>query len=241
MTSSIVRAILHSYDNFANDKSATPPLASLTPLTVKRTLHGTTQTRGVLYVSVTNNCPQEISAGYLEMIPSLLTLWMHTLRAELNSETRSMTINCNECLTLADHFLYLGDLLSDLKYRPPSPQPNGHLSPSMLQAVLTVPPKSTLKISVEVDKAFLKYTEHPPDAMRGWNLPGAVLFPLPQSGNDSYDWERIYTPILLVDLPTPDFSMPYNVIILTCTLMTLIFGTLFNLLTRKLAVVEIKE
>jgi phosphatidylinositol glycan class T len=135
----------------------------------------------------------------------------------------------------------LGDLLSDLRYQPPSPQPDGHLSPSMLQTVLTIPPKSTLKISIEVNKAFLKYTEHPPDAMRGWDLPGAVFFPLPQSRNNTSDWERTYTPILLVDLPTPDFSMPYNVIILSCTLITLIFGSIFNLLTRKWVVVEIKE
>ncbi|KAG2128702.1 Gpi16 subunit GPI transamidase component [Suillus clintonianus] len=202
-----------------------PPLLSLTPLSVKRTIHGTTQTRGVLSVSVTNNSPQEVSAGYLEMMPALLTLWMHTLKVEINSQIRS-------------------DLLSGLKYHPPSPQSSGRLSPSMLQAVLTIPPKSTLKISMEVNKAFLKYTEHPPDAMRGWDLPGAVFFPLPQSTNDAssgHGWERIYTPPLLVDLPTPDFSMPYNVIILSCTLMTLIFGSVFNLLTRKWVVVEIQE
>ncbi|KAG1760760.1 GPI transamidase component PIG-T [Suillus occidentalis] len=202
-----------------------PPLTPVTPLSVKRTIHGTTQTRGVLSVSVINNSPQEISAGYLEMMPALLTLWMHTLKVEINSQLR-------------------GDLLSGLKYHPPSLQSNDRLSPSMLQAVLTIPPKTTLKISIEVNKAFLKYTEHPPDAMRGWDLPGAVFFPLPQLSHDtcsSCDWERIYTPTLLVDLPTPDFSMPYNVIILSCTLMTLIFGSIFNLLTRKWVVVEIQE
>ncbi|KAG1876300.1 GPI transamidase component PIG-T [Suillus subluteus] len=202
-----------------------PPLIPVTPLSVKRTIHGTTQTRGVLSVSVTNNSPQEISAGYLEMMPALLTLWMHTLKVEINSQIRS-------------------DLLSGLKYHPPSPQSNDRLSPSMLQAVLTIPPKTTLKISMEVNKAFLKYTEHPPDAMRGWDLPGAVFFPLPQSSHNTSsndDWERIYTPTLLVDLPTPDFSMPYNVIILSCTLVTLIFGSIFNLLTRKWVVVEIQE
>ncbi|KAG2158330.1 GPI transamidase component PIG-T [Suillus bovinus] len=202
-----------------------PPLTPVTPLSVKRTIHGTTQTRGVLSVSATNNSPQEISVGYLEMMPALLTLWMHTLKVEINSQIRS-------------------DLLSGLKYNPPSLQSNDHFSPSMLQAVLTIPPKTTLKISMEVNKAFLRYTEHPPDAMRGWDLPGAVFFPLSQSSHDtssSYDWERIYTPNLLVDLPTPDFSMPYNVIILSCTLMTLIFGSIFNLLTRKWVVLEIQE
>ena len=34
-------------------------------------------------------------------------------------------------------------------------------------------------------------------------------------------------------LPTPDFSMPYNVITITCTVMALFFGTVFNILTRQ--------
>lgn len=43
---------------------------------------------------------------------------------------------------------------------------------------------------------------------------------------------RIYTETLLVSLPTPDFSMPYNVITLTCTVIALFFGSMFNLMTR---------
>jgi len=42
------------------------------------------------------------------------------------------------------------------------------------------------------------------------------------------------TTSLLLYLPTPDFSMPYNVIILTCTVMSLAFGSIFNLLTKKI-------
>jgi phosphatidylinositol glycan class T len=40
------------------------------------------------------------------------------------------------------------------------------------------------------------------------------------------------TPLLL-SLPTPDFSMPYNVIILTSTVMALAFGNIFNLIVRR--------
>lgn len=43
----------------------------------------------------------------------------------------------------------------------------------------------------------------------------------------------------MVELATPDFSMPYNVIIMSCTLIALIFGSFFNLLTRKFVVVKI--
>jgi GPI-anchor transamidase subunit T len=113
----------------------------------------------------------------------------------------------------------------------------------MFQSILTVPSKSTIYLTIDVSKSFLRYTEHPPDAQRGWDLPPAVFVPLgineTQTTGQSSRYPRIYSPILLVDVATPDFSMPYNVIILSCTLMTLIFGSVFNLLTRKFVVVRL--
>jgi len=48
----------------------------------------------------------------------------------------------------------------------------------------------------------------------------------------------IRTTSLLLPLPTPDFSMPYNVIILTSTVMALAFGSIFNLLVRRFVGVD---
>ena len=42
-----------------------------------------------------------------------------------------------------------------------------------------------------------------------------------------------YTEILLVPLTTTDFSMPYNVITITCTVFALYFGSLLNVLRRR--------
>jgi len=44
---------------------------------------------------------------------------------------------------------------------------------------------------------------------------------------------HLHTIPLLVPMPTPDFSMPYNVITLTCTVIALFFGSLFNMSTRQ--------
>jgi len=91
-------------------------------------------------------------------------------------------------------------------------------------------------LTVAIEKASIAYTEHPPDASRGWDLPPAVIQPL-----DHHGPQRIYTSTLLGDLPTPDFSMPYNVIIMTCTLVALFFGSIFNLLTRSFTWVKVDE
>ena len=108
---------------------------------------------------------------------------------------------------------------------------------------------------MDVVKPFLRYTEHQPDAQRGWDLPPAVLVPFafafgegqnnttPETSSGPQTQarrpRRIYTPIMLVDLATPDFSMPYNVIIMSCTLIALIFGSVFNLLTRRFVIVRV--
>ena len=44
---------------------------------------------------------------------------------------------------------------------------------------------------------------------------------------------HIYTDPLLVDVQTPDMSMPFNVITITCSLLAFYFGSLINLLVRK--------
>jgi hypothetical protein len=49
---------------------------------------------------------------------------------------------------------------------------------------------------------------------------------------------RVYTEGLLVSLPTPDFSMPYNVITLTGFIFALFFGTVFNVLIRRMKHLE---
>ena len=136
------------------------------------------------------------------------------------------------------------DLRSEMSYVPPIP----HSRPSTFQLGLSLPPNSTVQVAVSVAKSFLRYTEHPPDAQRGWDLPPAVLVPFGTNDSENLSFARdhrliphnyrMYTPPLLVDLATPDFSMPYNVIIFSCSLIAFIFGCIFNLLTRKFVVVR---
>lgn len=81
--------------------------------------------------------------------------------------------------------------------------------PFRLEALLRVPPSSTLTLEMRYDKAFLRYEEHPPDAHRGFDVAPAVLLQL-DGGAQGRGVKRIYTSPGLVELAVPDFSMPYK-------------------------------
>ncbi|KAJ2923279.1 hypothetical protein H1R20_g13816, partial [Candolleomyces eurysporus] len=183
-------------------------LPSSATLSIQRTLKESSQSHGQLSVILRNHQPDPVQAIYLETMPWIVQFYLHTLTATVNDIPQP-------------------SVFSNLSYIPAIP----HSRPTTFHVLLSIPANSTLRLTMDVTKAFLRYTEHPPDAQRGWDLPPAIIYPL--------DQPRMYTPTLLVDLATPDFSMPYNVIIFTCTLVAFIFGSIFNLLTRKFVVVSV--
>ncbi|KAF8073389.1 GPI transamidase component PIG-T [Lyophyllum atratum] len=193
----------------------------LTSFSAQRTLRGSSQAHGQLSVVLTNHRSEPLHVVYLETMPWLVQFYLHTLQIYIDGSRHD-------------------NVVSEVMYIPPVP----HARPATFQCVLALPPDSTLHLTMDVAKSFLRYTEHPPDAQRGWDLPPAILTPFEPGQNRSLRYltsQRVYTPTLLVDLATPDFSMPYNVIIFTCSLIAFIFGSIFNLLTRKFVVVHIDE
>ena len=91
-------------------------------------------------------------------------------------------------------------------------------------------------LSYDFEKAILRYTEYPPDANRGRDVAPAVIRILGDSSGKPVGGEGnayLRTTPLMLPLPTPDFSMPYNVIILTSTVIALAFGNIFNVLVRR--------
>lgn len=69
----------------------------------------------------------------------------------------------------------------------------------------------------------------------------AIISVLAREGDGYRTTFSVRTTSLLLSLPTPDFSMPYNVIILTSTVMALAFGSIFNLLVRRFVGAHEKE
>ncbi|XP_062248373.1 GPI transamidase component PIG-T [Platichthys flesus] len=133
------------------------------------------------------------------------------------------------------------------------------LRPHLLEMLIQLPPNSVTEVTVQFERALLKWTEYTPDPNHGFYVGSSVISSLvpsivamdtnitqerplfssffPCKEESSY-FVRVYTEPLLVNLPTPDFSMPYNVICLTCTVVAVGYGSLYNLLTRSFQIEE---
>lgn len=142
--------------------------------------------------------------------------------------------------------LMLADVLDSISYHPSTPPKPTTTS---IHLSLTLPARSELVLTIPFTKLMLKYTEHRPDAERGREISSGVLTLLDLVGADTdlspdvfkSDRTRIYTPRLLLDVPTPDFSMPYNVIIMSSTVMAVFFGMMHGSLTRRWGWVQLPK
>lgn len=188
-------------------------------LYASRSFTGHGQERGGVQTILTNpSTTSPIDFVYFETLPWFMKLYIHTLTARLSTSS-----------------LASPDIIKETFYRPALDRRRG----TQLELLISVPADSTVILTYDFDKAILRYTEYPPDANRGFDVAPAVIRLLPTSGNASGSFVEgqteayIRTSSLLLPLPTPDFSMPYNVIILTSTVMALAFGMIFNLLVRR--------
>ncbi|KAI9436413.1 GPI transamidase component PIG-T [Lactarius psammicola] len=239
-SSSVVRVVLPS-DESAYTLSPEPQVATEAGFAVYDITNGTSD------LNIAMKWPEEERFSYPLDIPPLADLSVRrTLKGSSQTHGElSVVVRNNRPVPVRTHYLETmpwhvefflhtlsvtcGDrgakcesLLTNITYTPSQP----HATPAQLLATLDLPPHETLHLSLRVRKAFLR-------CAAGVGSPPAVFVPL------DAPHRRIYTPALLVDLATPDFSMPYNVIIMSSTLIALIFGSLFNMLIRRFVVIEV--
>ncbi|KAJ5899383.1 hypothetical protein N7495_004127 [Penicillium taxi] len=183
-------------------------------LHAERTIIGHGQGRGGMRIIFDN--PSNTTAVdfiYFETLPWFIRPYIHTLQATIRGHDG------------VRREIRADDLISETFYRPAIDRERGN----QLELALSVPAASTVTLTYDFEKAILRYTEYPPDANRGFNVAPSVIRIL--NGEDKPVYIRSTS--LLLPLPTPDFSMPYNVIILTSTVIALSFGTIFNILVRR--------
>lgn len=189
-------------------------------LHAERTIVGNGQERGGMRIIFAN--PSNSSAVdfiYFETLPWFLRPYIHTLQATIRGRDG------------VSRELLATDIVKETYYRPAVDRERG----TQLELSLSVPAASTVTLTYNFEKTILRYTEYPPDANRGFNVAPAVIRIVDKAHHAPI---YIRSTSLLLQLPTPDFSMPYNVIILTSTVIALAFGTIFNILVRRVVSVD---
>ncbi|RAL17349.1 GPI-anchor transamidase subunit GPI16 [Aspergillus homomorphus CBS 101889] len=192
-------------------------------LRAERTIVGHGQERGGMRIIFDN--PSDTKAVdfiYFETLPWFLRPYVHTLQATITGHDGQ------------HHQAPASQFIKETFYRPAIDRERG----TQLELALSVPAASTVTLTYDFEKAILRYTEYPPDANRGFNVAPAVIKLGSSNGGAASYPIYIRTTSLLLPLPTPDFSMPYNVIILTSTVIALAFGSIFNLLVRRFVTAE---
>lgn len=196
-----------------------------TPLLyAERSLTGHGFERGGIQTIFTNPSPDaEVEFVYMESLPWFMRIYLHTLQARISHSAGS---DAGAALRQKN------DVIQDIYYRPFLDRERG----TQLEVRVKIPPGSTVFMTYDLEKTILRYTEYPPDANRGFDVAAAVITILPghaANGHQLGKTSHLRTTTVLLSLPTPDFSMPYNVIIFTSTAIALAFGGLYNILVRR--------
>lgn len=172
---------------------------------------------GKIKCKIFNDLDQSIEIIYFDTLPWFLRFYLHTLELE------------NSRLDEIDYEL--------MHYQPAKYKER----PYHLELKLNLPANSVTTISFDVDKVFLKWTEYPPDANHGIYVSSSIIKILNSSDQIKVNDFRLTTEPLLIGLPTPDFSMPYNVICLVSTVISLCFAPIHNFTTRIVQILNNKK
>jgi GPI-anchor transamidase subunit T len=185
--------------------------AELPPLYAERSFTGHGQERGGVQTILTNPSPdREVEFVFMQSLPWFMRIYLHTLEARIDGHEGAHP-----------------KLIEEIYYRPALDRERG----TQLELRMRIPPASTVFLTYDFEKTILRYTEYPPDANRGFDVAAAVITILDPETKARVS--NLRTTTLLLSLPTPDFSMPYNVIIFTSTAIALAYGGLFNILVRR--------
>ena len=95
--------------------------------------------------------------------------------------------------------------------------------PTVAEATLRLAPGETHTLSLAIDRAMMHTSEFPPDANRGMDLPGVEVW---------VRGLRVVGPPAVLRMPLPDFSIVYNVVTVTCSIMAIFAGSVLNAFTR---------
>lgn len=223
-----MNAVPTEFSEYSIENASVVPLCLL-PIQVNRYLTGRGTHSGGLVTVIKNTLDAAVNVTFYQSLPWYLRLQFHSMAMELNGKE----------LNVLEFFRSIG---SRYQLKPSIDRE----APSVLEFTIVLPPASTFSVSISFTKALLRLSEYPPDPNRGFNIVPLVLQveyerdmascpdPLTHHPSDKTNMKlEIFTIGQMVMMPLPDFSMPYNVITLTCTFFSFFFSQVVSILIRR--------
>lgn len=117
-----------------------------------------------------NKYTKDLAVSYYQVIPWFMKLYYHTLKIKQNG----LPIDQEKCKWWSETDQWETDIDLVFTYMRIEPSED-RKSPAIMEFEFVLPANSTTFITIDFDKCFLHYTEHPPDANRGFDISSAVL------------------------------------------------------------------
>jgi hypothetical protein len=130
----------------------------------------------------------------------------------------------------------MSTLKENLDYRVNMDYYRRNAEPATAESILTikdliVPARSELVIFFGIKKNLLNFEKYPNDPSRGFNVMQMPVLYKILSG-EKEPWRETESGGLLVQMPEPDFSMPFNVLAVTNAMLGIFFINIFNVLVK---------
>lgn len=234
-----------------NNKLITKPQKNNQNIRIDRWILGLGLQSGKLVLEIQNSLSSTVNITYYQVTPWFMRLYFHSTKIQLGNGKSHFGPPLSEFE------------LETFKIKFEVSPAIDRISTSKTSLKMTLGPQSKVLLTIDFDSAFLCWAEYSPDSHRGFDLsPGILLVELsPETANNLLDLRnddgriisfdgltsqlfqssnsnlkkifRIYTNPLVLTLPNPDFSMPYNVVTLTSTAIALFLSSTLAILTRK--------
>lgn len=195
------------------------PIQDNVGLEVHRSQSGYAEEYGGFVITIkNNNLDKDLFITYFDIIPWYFSIYVNSFKIE---NTKVKDYNNEE---------FIPEF-----YHEPAIE---HLNPAILEIRMIIPKDSITTIKFDFDKKYLLYADYPPDCARGFDVGSAAITIHNVTLGEGYlypeqNYIRIYTEPMVIISPAPDFSMPYNVITYSCTIIALFFGSMYNAYTRR--------
>eukprot|EP01135_Chromosphaera_perkinsii_P005271 Nk52_evm2s330 gene=Nk52_evmTU2s330 len=248
------------YDSMFNRRYRTNVEGGKAVVFARKALIGYGQEQGAIAIRIFNDHKSSVEALLFDTLPWYFRMYMHTMRQKITyasgkvetkdmdsciftpsmDRARSSSLECfldlpaQSIVTVEYDFKKL--FLRYTEY-PPDANHGFHVGSAAILLTLPSTVASTSGLNWSPNNAKTLFNKD--TAMT--RIVGSNLgLGTPKKRGTGYVNVVIYTNSLLVRSPIPDFSMPYNVITLTCTVLALIFGNVFNNITRSFAAFPVK-